>query len=155
MTIALLAPDSDLAPLAAIHAACFADAWDARALSDLLAMPGAFAFADRSGFILVRAAAGEAEILTLAVVPAARRKGLARALVIAAASHAQTLGAHVIFLEVAVTNMAAKELYRSLGFAEIGKRKNYYASAGARPEDALVLRSNLPLSPLGKCAGAG
>ncbi len=155
MTIRLLAPGSDLAPLVAIHAASFADRWNSRALADLLAMPGAFAFAAEHGFVLVRAAGGEAEILTLAVAPDARRQGIARALVIAAAMHAHTLGAHVIFLEVGVGNDAGRRLYGSLGFAESGRRKNYYAAAGAKPEDALVLRSNLPLAPLGKSPPAG
>jgi ribosomal-protein-alanine N-acetyltransferase len=155
MSVRVLPPNADLAPLAAIHASCFPDAWDARALSELLAMPGTFAVSSDDGFILARAAAGEAEILTLAVSPAARRHGLGRALVSEAASHAQQLGATALFLEVAVSNIAARALYIGLGFAEAGRRKGYYARPGAAPEDALILRSNLPLSPLGKIAPAG
>jgi ribosomal protein S18 acetylase RimI-like enzyme len=70
---------ADTAPLAALHAACFARAWDAATLSDMLAGPGAFAFAHDDGFVLGRTAADEAEILTLAVAPRARGKGLGRA----------------------------------------------------------------------------
>lgn len=156
MTARLLANDADLALLARIHAACFADAWEARALAGLLASPGAFAFlAADNGFILVRAAGGEAEILTLAVTPEARRHGAGKALVVAAATHAQSLDASALFLEVAVGNDAARALYRRLGFVEAGMRKGYYAARGAEPEDALILRSNLPLSPLGKSPAAG
>jgi [ribosomal protein S18]-alanine N-acetyltransferase len=140
-------PSDDLAPLAAIHAACFPDPWDAKALADLLATPGTFAFADAGGFILARAAAGEAEILTLAAAPAVRRHGLATSLVRAAASHAQQLGAEALFLEVAAGNDAARALYMSLGFTEAGWRKGYYTAGRAVPEDALVLRANLPLPP--------
>jgi ribosomal-protein-alanine N-acetyltransferase len=140
-------PGEDLAPLAAIHAACFPDPWDAKALADLLATPGTFVFADSGGFVMARAAAGEAEILTLAVAPAVRRHGLATALVREAASHAQQKGAETLFLEVASGNAAAQALYKSLGFAEAGRRKSYYTVGRAGPEDALVLRANLPLPP--------
>jgi [ribosomal protein S18]-alanine N-acetyltransferase len=140
-------PGEDLAPLAAIHAACFPDPWDAKALADLLATPGTCLLAEAVGFVLARAAGGEAEILTLAVLPSARRHGLATSLVREAASHAQELGAETLFLEVASGNAAARALYTSLGFAEAGRRKAYYTAARAVPEDALVLRANLPLPP--------
>ncbi|MEJ0043710.1 MAG: GNAT family N-acetyltransferase [Rhizomicrobium sp.] len=155
MSVRLLAPGADLAPLAALHAACFAEAWNARALGDLLAMPGAFAIVADTGFILIRAAGGEGEILTLAVAPDGRRRGTGRALVAAAASQAQSLGAHTLFLEVGVSNAAARALYERLGFEEAGRRKGYYEARGTAPQDALVLRSNLPLSPLGKSPAAG
>ena len=155
MTVRLLSEDAEFGRLASLHAASFADAWTEQAIADLLKMPGAFAFAGDTGFILARAAAGEAEILTLAVAPDTRRQGLATALVLAAASHAHLLGAQSFFLEVAVGNDAARALYTRLGFVEAGRRKGYYAAAGRKPEDALVLRSNLPLSPLGKSPAAG
>lgn len=143
----LMPPGADLSALAAIHAACFPDPWDAKALGDLLATPGAFLFATADGFILARAAGGEAEILTLAVAPAARRHGLAASLVAAAASEAQSRGAGTLFLEVAAGNDAARALYGKLGFAQAGRRKGYYTANRAAPEDALVLRRNLPLPP--------
>jgi len=155
MNVRLLPPNPDLAPLAAIHASCFPDAWDARALAELLATPGAFAFSSTDGFILARAVAGEAEILTLAVTPAARRNGLGRALVAEAAGYAQQSGAGAMFLEVALSNTAARALYTRLGFTEAGRRKGYYARPGAALEDAQILRSNLPLSPLGKTSPGG
>jgi ribosomal-protein-alanine N-acetyltransferase len=155
MTVRLLSEDAEFGRLAALHAASFADTWNEQAIADLLKMPGAFAFADEAGFILARAAGGEAEILTLAVTPEARRQGLATTLVFAAASHAHLLGAQSFFLEVAVGNDAARALYARLGFVEAGRRKGYYAITGRKPGDALVLRSNLPLSPLGKSPAAG
>ena len=60
-----------------------------------------------------------------------------------------------MFLEVAISNTAARALYTGLGFTEAGRRKGYYARFGTAPEDALILRSNLPLSPLGKSSPAG
>ncbi|MEI9995965.1 MAG: GNAT family N-acetyltransferase [Rhizomicrobium sp.] len=155
MAIGLRHDGLDPAPLAAIHAACFPDSWDAGALAELLAMPGAFVFAGDDGFILARAAGGEAEVLTLAVSPQARRFGTGTALVAAAASHAHRLGAQSLFLEVAAGNLPARTLYRRLGFVEAGQRKGYYTAGRTAPEDALVLRSDLPLSPLGKNLPAG
>jgi ribosomal-protein-alanine N-acetyltransferase len=145
MTIALFDPVSDdLSHLAALHAASFAAPWDEKALAALLAMPGTFAFRHADGFVLARAAGGEAEILTLAVMPAARGKGLGRALMIRAASHSQELGAEALFLEVGEANPAALALYASLGFIRVGARKGYYDGPGASGGDAAVLRLPLP-----------
>jgi ribosomal-protein-alanine N-acetyltransferase len=130
---------ADTAPLAALHAACFTRAWDAAALSDMLAGPGAFAFAHDDGFVLGRTTADEAEILTLAVAPRARGKGLGRALLQAAINRAKTMGAVTMFLEVGADNPHALALYAGLGFAKGGMRKAYYEG-----RDALVLR--LPLA---------
>jgi len=132
-------PTASTAPLAALHAACFDRAWDGNTLSDMLAAPGTFAFAHDDGFVLGRVAADEAEILTLAVRPAARGKGLGRALLQAAISKACALGATTMFLEVGADNPHARALYAGLGFAKVGARKGYYEG-----RDALVLR--LPLA---------
>jgi ribosomal-protein-alanine N-acetyltransferase len=126
--------------LAALHAVCFPDAWDAAAISALLVTPGTFAYAHDDGFVLARAAAGEAEILTLAVAPAARGKGLGRALLQAAVVRAQELGAETMFLEVGADNPHALALYAGLGFAKVGTRKGYYGG-----KDGLVLRLPLPV----------
>lgn len=140
--IALFDAASDAAPLAALHAACFAQGWDAAAITALLVTPGTFAFHDPCGFVLARAAGGEAEILTLAVVPAARGRGLGRALLQAAIAQARDMGAETMFLEVGADNPQALALYAGLGFAKVGTRKAYYSAAGA---DALVLRLPLPV----------
>jgi len=150
MTIGFVHRGSDLSLFAAIHAQCFPDAWNAKALDELLATPGAFLLASATGFILARVAAGEAEILTLAVSPEARRFGTGAALVTAAAEHAFRLGAGEMFLEVAHGNVAARRLYRRSGFVEAGKRTGYYTAGREGAEDALILRGELPLSALGK-----
>lgn len=129
----------DPALLAALHKNSFpGDFWTADAIAALLATPGAFAFAAAQGFILARAAGGEAEILTIAVDPAARRQGLGRALLAVAAQQAARLGAGRLFLEVSTANRAALALYKAGGFSEIGRRKAYYGD-----QDALVLARTL------------
>lgn len=143
----------DVAHLARLHAACFAVPWDGAALAALLAAPGHFAFHHADGFVLARAAGGEAEILTLAVRPLARRRGLGRALVAAALAQARDAGAAALFLEVGVENPAALALYAGLGFVQVGRRKGYYRDgllkqAGGPGStggggDALVLRLSL------------
>ena len=129
--------------LAVLHAACFPDPWDAAAISDLLVAPGAFAYAHEDGFVLARVAGGESEILTLAVVPAARGRGLGHGLLGAAIGRARELGAETMFLEVGTDNPRALALYARMGFAKVGTRKAYY-SAGPGTGDALVLRLSLP-----------
>jgi ribosomal-protein-alanine N-acetyltransferase len=141
MTPRLFDPEKDdVAELAGWHAASFADAWSETSIRELFAGPGVYAFASPGGFILARAVGDEAEILTLAVIPAARRKGIAGDLVRFAARHAQSLGARALFLEVAASNVPAHELYAGLGFAAAGRRRAYFGA-----EDADVLKANLPL----------
>lgn len=137
-------PPVDPAALAAIHAEAFEAPWDAATLAELLASPGVFAVAEDYGFILIRVVVDEAEILTLAVRPTARRAGLGARLVEAAVVRAAALGAERMFLEVAEGNAAARALYARSGFVEMGRRRGYYSHADGRREDALTLVLNFP-----------
>ena len=128
--------------LADLHATAFAAPWSAAAIAELLAQPGVFAEGEEDGFILIRVVADEAEILTLAVRPAARRVGLGGRLVEAAVVRAAARGAERMFLEVAEDNVAARALYARTGFVEAGRRRGYYARADGSREDALVLSLN-------------
>lgn len=132
----------DLAALAALHAASFDRPWDAAALGELIASPGVFLVAETDGFLLARVIADEAEILTLAVRPAARRAGTGRRLVEATVVQAAARGAARLFLEVAEGNVAARRLYEGAGFVEAGRRRGYYAHADGSREDALTLVLN-------------
>nr|WP_316629953.1 GNAT family N-acetyltransferase [uncultured Brevundimonas sp.] len=129
--------------LASLHAEAFSAPWDAQAFSDLLAQPGVCLGVETDGFILIRVVLDEAEILTLAVRPGARRQGLGRRLVERACVVAGQAGADTLFLEVAEDNAAARGLYARAGFVEIGRRKAYYAGLDGRRIDALALRRDL------------
>lgn len=135
------------ARLAAIHAAAFAGPhdtpWSADAFADLLGQAGVFAVEASDGFILMRAVADEAEILTLAVRPAARRGGLGGRLVGEGVLAAAARGAARVFLEVAEDNAPARGLYAGAGFVEAGRRPGYYAAPGGSRRDALVLALRL------------
>lgn len=129
------------AALAALHAACFTTPrpWSEAEFASVLAAPGALLLTSDHGFLLGRVAAGEAELLTLAVAPAARRTGEGRDLVRRFLAAAEGQGATVAFLEVASDNPAAQALYRATGWHEAGRRRGYYAPG----VDALVLRRDL------------
>jgi ribosomal-protein-alanine N-acetyltransferase len=129
------------AELARLHAASFTvpRPWDESEFRALIASPGVFLLTRDTGFLLGRSAAGEAEILTLAVDPAARRQGTGRALVADFLAEARARGAERAFLEVAADNAAAAALYRQAGFAEAGRRRGYFAAPGRAAVDATVM----------------
>ena len=124
---------ADASAMSTIHAACFAKSWDAAEIGQFLGVPGCpalLASASRAqapqGFLIVRSAGDEAELLTLAVDPACRRLGLARALLGAATSALRRGGSKRLFLEVDEGNSAARGLYQSLGAVVVGRRPRYY-----------------------------
>lgn len=105
------------------------------------------------GFVLSRIAADEAEILTLAVAPGERRRGVARRLL---RDHIGCLAAAAVtslFLEVDTGNLAARALYTNLGFVQVGTRKAYYRSGRATVASALVLRLDLGRNRPGEARG--
>lgn len=155
--IEICAGGVELVPaMALLHAASFEEAWGEAALTEILAMPGAFVlqatcagvwsnnndnFSDNgdnrqlrrfSGFVITRMAADEAEILTVAVDIPQRGQGLGRMLMEAAAARARAFGAVSLFLEVADDNLPAIALYERLGFITVGMRPGYYKRGPAR-----------------------
>lgn len=127
--------------LAALHARCFSapPPWSAAAFQGLLQSAGVFLCSGTWGFALGRVALDEAELLTLAVEPEARRAGHGRALLAAFEAKAVARGAGTAFLEVAAGNAAACALYRQAGYRQAGIRRGYYGAGG----DALVLSRGL------------
>ena len=81
--------------------------------------------------------------MTIAVCPERRRRGLARTLIKAALSEPTAAGVCHVYLEVRPSNLAARTLYASLGFAETGVRRGYYGD-----EDALLMTLDLQKNPL-------
>jgi len=137
--------------MAELHARAFAGqgrAWSEAEFSDLLQSNGVFAihatggFAP-GGFALGRISADEAELLTIATDPTARRRGIGRQILTLFEAEAKTKGARHIFLEVAQDNHAANGLYLQAGFQEVARRPGYYRKADGSLSDALVLKKQL------------
>lgn len=92
------------------------------------------------GWAGVMVIADAAEVLTVGVVPSARRQGIGRRLLDALLTEARSRGAREAFLEVRVDNEAARKLYEREGFAEVGLRRGYY---NAGRVDAVVMNREL------------
>jgi ribosomal-protein-alanine N-acetyltransferase len=97
----------------------------------------------RAGFVLGRAIAGEAELLTLAVDPDHRRGGLGRHLVRAFEGAAMTRKAEFAYLEVGADNPGAYALYLAMGYSESGRRPRYYNTPEGAKIDAILMKKSL------------
>ncbi len=152
-------PDLRLAgELAGIHAAAFA--FEGRPWSgpEILALLGEPAVAVRlahrqgaepggglspAGFALYRTVSGEAELLTISVLPEARRSGIGAGLLAACEDGARAAGAARLFLEGAAGNAAARALYDRAGYRECGRRKGHYQRPDGTSDDAVVMEKKL------------
>ncbi|MEO3427752.1 GNAT family N-acetyltransferase [Pelagibius sp. CAU 1746] len=163
MTAATIRPAGpcDVALLAELYRRCFDPAaggafagtpWSARSLAEVMALPGAFCLLattegpegrEPAGFLLAQVLFHDAELLTLGVLPERRRSGLGGRLLQAALAESARRGAGRMTLEVAESNAVAQALYRAAGFAEAGRRRNYYRLAGDGSLDAVVLARDL------------
>ena len=94
------------------------------------------------GHAVLSAAAGEAHLLNICVQRDQQSRGIGRAFVHHMLHKAKLLGAETLFLEVRPSNTTALALYDSLGFLQVGTRKDYYPAALGR-EDAFVLALRL------------
>lgn len=140
------ATEGEAPALAALHGQAFSHSWAEDhwrlALSDPTSLILCVGSGRLLGMIAVRAVADEAEILTLAVKPEARRQGLAADLLGAASDHLSAAGVAALYLEVAATNAPALGLYQRFGFEMVALRQGYYRDG----DDAQVLRCALPLA---------
>lgn len=149
---ALLRPavESDLREVVLIERACFADPWSEESFRRLLAgEPAIFLVAvfppdsAIAGYAIAFSVGEDAEVLNVAVEPNFRGKGLAGQMLDAVLIEMSARGVRTAFLEVRESNRAARALYGSRGFSEIGRRSSYYR----RPvEDALVMRRILEVA---------
>ena len=90
------------------------------------------------GHGVLTVAAGESHILNVCVNPEVQGAGLGRLLVVHLLEVAKSHKANTVFLEVRPSNKVAYKLYLSLGFNEVGHRRNYYPAESGR-EDALIM----------------
>ena len=130
------------ADLARLHARCFTvpRPWSKTEFETLLAAPTTVLTSQPGGFALGQVMADEAELLTIAVAPEDRRRGLGHRLLAAFLTDCAARGAATVFLEVDAGNVPALALYHSAGFLEAGRRRAYYHAPNGISTDALVLR---------------
>jgi ribosomal-protein-alanine N-acetyltransferase len=133
---------ADVAAIIAIERAVFTDPWSARSFREALSNPSVYCACARrdgrtlQGYVVAWFVADEGEIANLAVAPGAWGNGIGRALLDASLKEAAARKLKAVYLEVRDSNAAARHLYGSRGFIEIGRRRSYYR----RPvEDAIVL----------------
>lgn len=132
--------------MAALHALCFDTAprpWTKSEFSSILNGVGAYSVSFGGGFAVGRYVAGEAELLTLAVRPERRRRGVGMRLLRLYEEKATGRGAEKSCLEVSVQNAAAIALYEKHGYRQAGRRKGYYARRNGLSIDALVMVKDL------------
>lgn len=132
---------ADAAAIAALHGISFRRGWGEDEVLQLLLDRNVVtqritAGSKLIGFIMSRRAAGEAEILSVAIAPGWRGRGLSRQLVDLHLRRLAGLGIRAVFLEVGEHNIPACRLYRRAGFNDVGRRQGYYQDGAT----ALVLR---------------
>lgn len=126
----------------------FGEAWTRNQCLGIFALPGVWltlAMLDGkpAGFAMCRRTLDEVELLLLATAPAARRRGVAAALLRSVMADSVTEGATKLHLEVREGNDAIK-LYRSAGFTKVGERHNYYRGTNGQPFHAFTYSRDLP-----------
>jgi [ribosomal protein S18]-alanine N-acetyltransferase len=143
----------DVDDLADLHAEAFHRGWSPAEIEALLSEDNVLTLTARRagplsrrrpvGFLMIRVAGDEAEVITLAVGHRHRRRGLGRRLMDEAIRRLYHDRVAALFLEVDEANAAARALYARLGFREVGRRGNYYAAGASGPSTALVMRADL------------
>ncbi len=131
-----------VAQVAELETLCFRDPWSERSIASelenklalwLVALDGDTV----AGYIGSQTVIDETDMMNVAVHPSYRRKGIAGELVNALVDALKMRQSHSLTLEVRASNDPAIGLYQKLGFAQVGRRPNYYRNP---KEDALILR---------------
>lgn len=151
-----ITPFNDDAPslLKNLHGRVFPDAWGEETFVNFLNDKQIFGYMLHLvgqpqrviGFVLCRLIGDEAEVISLAVDPHFRQRGIGHALMDAALRHLHHERANTLFLEVDEQNTAARKLYNNFSFKEVGRRPGYYMTEKGR-SDALIMRRTFKQPP--------
>lgn len=134
---------ADVPSVAALEKLCFSDPWNVSSIASELDNPLSLWLVweedgTAAAYLGVQRVPPQADVMNVAVSPALRRRGIARALF--AELERRLPEIDELFLEVRASNSGAIALYRTLGFEQVGRRPNYYLDPR---EDALILRKEL------------
>jgi ribosomal-protein-alanine N-acetyltransferase len=138
----------DAPKLAQLHGASFHRGWGEGEFESMLTERNTLVHRLRSGrnligFAVSRMAADEAEILSIAVAPNQRGRGLSRKLLLTHLGHLAGRGVRTVFLEVEENNQPARRLYDRAGFAVAGRRERYYREPDGQQLNAVLMRRDL------------
>jgi ribosomal-protein-alanine N-acetyltransferase len=150
------ASSADLPLISAIERASFSDPWTEDSFASALSLPHIhFLVAEEGdaegrprrpagaggggllGYVVAMVLGDEGEIADIAVAPAARRRGVGALLLDRMMAQSAEYGVRAMYLEVRESNVAARALYESRRFQQVGRRRGYYLHPA---EDALLLR---------------
>lgn len=136
-----------VASVAALEAICFGDPWSENSVASELNNPLSLwlvAVEENTvvGYVGSQTVMGETDMMNVAVHPDCRRRGIAKTLIKSLVLLLKARGSHSLTLEVRASNESAIALYAELGFAEVGRRRNYYRNP---KEDAFILRKEWEL----------
>ena len=131
-----------VAQIAQLEVLCFSDPWSESSIASELSNPlscwlVAVEGEKVAGYVGSQTVIGETDMMNVAVHPDYCRQGIANRLILTLVDALKERGSHWLMLEVRQSNAPARALYEKLGFAEVGRRKNYYRNP---KEDALILR---------------
>ena len=131
-----------VAQVAQLEKICFSDPWSEKSVASELENKLSFWLVATegdtvAGYVGSQTVCEETDMMNVAVHPDYRRQGIAEALIVSLLDSLKEQGSHSLTLEVRASNVPAIALYEKLGFAEVGRRKNYYRNP---KEDALILR---------------
>ena len=137
--------EKDVKQITYLEKICFSDSWSEKTITQLLdsRLDRCFVLESQGAvraYGIIRILADEGEIFRVAADPSKRRLGLGSKLMEAMTEYAKAQGAARIMLEVREGNLAARSLYKSRGFQEEGKRKDYYSDP---KEDGILMGMTL------------
>lgn len=141
-----IAAPCDADAIAEAEEICFSDPWSSGGIAHFSSCESAFVICAKDeggaicGYAIGSFAAGEGELLRIAVLPDRRRNGLGRAILDKFICLMSFRNVTDLFLEVRASNSSAIELYKSTGFEEYTVRRNYYKNPA---EDAVMMRLDL------------
>ena len=134
--------EAHVSQIAQLEKRCFSDPWSENSIrSELTGRLSLWVVAldgdTVAGYVGSQSVLGESDMMNVAVAPEYRRRGIAQALILELIRRLARQGNHSLMLEVRASNAPAIALYEKLGFAQVGRRPNYYRNP---KEDALILR---------------
>lgn len=133
--------ESHVKQVAELEKICFSDPWSENSVASELNNPlSVWLVAEENGIVCgyvgSQTVLDETDMMNIAVHPDFRRKGIAAALIAELVRLLKERGSRILRLEVRESNAPAISLYETMGFTQLGFRKNYYRNP---KENALIL----------------